>query len=148
MTGYSRGAAGVVAAAARLKREKINVQALMLFDCVDRSGDIDAEVIPNNVAYVYHVIRNPETSSRESFGNDGLKYSAPTVFPSAFSFMCTHGGMGGCPWTPKAGQTPNDFVNEGGYDGKTKVTYAQDASVSMQVWGHCQPFLRQHGFIR
>lgn len=148
MTGYSRGAAGVVAAAERLKRERINVQALMLFDCVDRSGDIDADVIPNNVGHVYHVIRNPDTSSRESFDNDGLRYSAPTVFPTAYSFMCTHGGMGGCPWTPKAGERMSDFINEGGFDGKTKVTYEQDAAVSMQVWAHCQPFLRQHGFIR
>ncbi len=149
LTGYSRGAAGVVALAARLQRRRpsLNVAAMMLFDCVDRQGDIDADVIPNNVGYVYHVIRNPRSRSRESFGNDGLRYSPPTVFPSAYSFMCTHGGMGGVPWTPEPGQSMHDRINEGFPDGETAITFAQDAAVSSQVWSHCQPFLQKHGFI-
>lgn len=147
LTGYSRGAAGVVAMAARLQREGIGVRALLLFDCVDRHLAIDAEVIPNNVEHVYHVIRDPNSGSRESFGNDGLRYRPPTVFPEAYAFMCTHGGMGGCPWTPAAGQRQTDFINEGGTDGSTRITFAQDAAVSQQVWNHCQSFMRTHGFI-
>ncbi|NOT48689.1 MAG: hypothetical protein HOP17_13185 [Acidobacteria bacterium] len=150
LTGYSRGAAGVVAIAARLQRESpaINVGAMMLFDCVDRQGDIDAEVIPNNVAYVQHVIRSPLSGSRESFSNDGLRYRHPTIFPTAYSFMCTHGGMGGCPWTLGPGQRPTDLIDEGFPDGMTRITFAGDAAVSSQVWNQCQPFLRTHGFIQ
>lgn len=147
LTGYSRGAAGVVAIAARLKRESINVATLMLFDCVDRQGDIDAEIIPNNVGHVMHVVRDPRSSSRESFSNDGLKFSPPTVFPNAYKFMCTHGGMGGCPWKPERGQKPTDLIDEGFPDGMTKITFAADAAVSEQVWNHCQQFLRTHGFV-
>src|SRR5690242_10103719 len=36
LTGYSRGATGVVVIAKRLKTLNIRVQALLLFDCVDR----------------------------------------------------------------------------------------------------------------
>src|SRR5690606_36336474 len=71
LTGYSRGAAGVVALANRLKNANEDVEALLLFDCVDRHIGIDAEVIPNNVGYVMHVVRDPRSKSRESFGNDG-----------------------------------------------------------------------------
>ncbi|MGD9563922.1 MAG: thioesterase domain-containing protein [Pyrinomonadaceae bacterium] len=147
LTGYSRGAAGAIAIAAQLQRLGIGVRALLLFDCVDRHLAVDAEVIPNNVGFVHHVIRSSRSGSRESFGNDGMSYRAPTVFPAAYSFMCTHGGMGGCPWTPARGQRMTDLINEGGVDGATNITFAQDASVSQQVWAHCLPFMRTHGFI-
>ena len=147
LTGYSRGAAGVVSLAARLQRERIDVRAIMLFDCVDRHLAIDADVIPNNVGFVYHVIRDARSGSRESFGNDGMRYNRPTVFPNAYSFMCTHGGMGGCPWTPEPGQRMSDLIDEGGTDGMTNITFANDAAVSQQVWAHCEPFMRTHGFI-
>jgi hypothetical protein len=152
LTGYSRGALGAVVVADRLKSQGINVQALMLFDCVDRHLAFDAEVVPDNVAHVYHVIRDPASSSRESFGNDAMRYFAgSTTYEGPYTFMCTHGGMGGCPWAVPAGQSTTDYINEGfgagGYDGATTITYAQDASVSAEVWANCQPFLRTHGFI-
>lgn len=147
LTGYSRGAAGAIAVAARLKRDGIDVEALLLFDCVDRHLAIDADVIPNNVGYVHHVIRDPKSSSRESFGNDGMRYLAPTVFPAAYAFMCTHGGMGGCPWTPKPGQKMSDLIDEGGIDGMTKITFAQDELISQDVWNQSTGFMRNHGFI-
>ncbi|MDI1242137.1 MAG: hypothetical protein PSX80_09485, partial [bacterium] len=142
LTGYSRGAAGVVALAKRLKDVNVPVRALLLFDCVDRHVAIDADVIPNNVGNVMHVIRDPRSGSRESFDNDGMRFTAPTVFPAAYSFMCTHGGMGGCPWTAPVGTTTTSFIDEGGVDGLTTITYLQDAQVSQQVWAHVQPFLR------
>ncbi len=147
LTGYSRGAAGVVALAGRLQRERIDVRAILLFDCVDRHLAIDADEIPNNVGFVYHVVRDPRSGSRESFDNDGLRYRRPTVFPNAFSFMCTHGGMGGLPWTPVPGQRMSDRIDEGGVDGMTNITFAADAAVSTQVWNHCQTFMRTHGFV-
>jgi hypothetical protein len=147
LTGYSRGAAGAVAIAQRLQRASINVQAILLFDCVDRHVVIDAEVIPSNVGYVMHVVRDPKSESRESFSNDGLRYRPPTVYPAAYKFMCTHGGMGGTPWQRGATQLPADFIDEGFPDGMTKITFAQDERVSRDVWSFVQPFCRTHGFV-
>ncbi len=147
LTGYSRGAAGAVAVAKRLKSANINVRALMLFDCVDRHLFADASVIPNNVGYVMHVVRDPKSKSRESFSNDGLRYTPPTVYPAAYKFLCTHGGMGGTPWQPKPGQAMTELINEGLPDGKTTISFAEDARVSVEVWRYVQPFLRTHGFL-
>jgi hypothetical protein len=148
LTGYSRGAAGAVAIAEKLRRSSINVKALLLFDCVDRHVVIDVEVIPNNVGYVMHVIRDPKSESRESFSNDGMRYNPPTIYPAAYKFLCTHGGMGGTPWQRGAGQSLSDFIDEGFPDGMTKITYAEDARVSAQVWAFVQPFCRTHGFLQ
>lgn len=148
LTGFSRGAAGVVALARRLKRDNIRVNAMMLFDCVDRAGDIDAEFIPSNVGTVMHVVRDPRGSSRESFDNDGLKTEPRVSYEGPFPFMCTHGAMGGTPWKPDKdkGQKMTDFINEGFPDFKTKITFQKDAEVSEQVWQFCLPFLARHGF--
>ena len=78
LTGYSRGAAGAVAIAKKLQRKNLNVNAMLLFDCVDRHLFIDAEVIPNNVENVFHVVRSDASGSRESFGHDGLRFR-PTL---------------------------------------------------------------------
>ena len=147
LTGYSRGAAGVVSLAKKLKDNNINVRAMLLFDCVDRHMFIDADVIPNNVGFVHHVIRDPASGSRGSFGNDGMNSSAPTVYPAPYTFMCTHGGMGGCPWVPEPGVATSTLIDEGGVDGMTNISYAADALVSTQVWNFCQPFMCTHGFI-
>lgn len=147
LTGYSRGAAGAVAIAARLNRASIPVEAMMLFDCVDRHIVVDAEIIPPNVKYVKHVIRNPAAKSRESFSNDGMRYyPSKTHYPAAIQFMCTHGGMGGMPWSPGEDQTGDDLIDEGGVDGMTTITFNQDARVAVQVWEHCTSFFEQHRF--
>lgn len=148
LTGYSRGAAGAVAVAARLNRIDVPVEAIVLFDCVDRHIAIDAETIPRNVKYVRHVVRNPASSSRESFDNDGMRHFPETDYPAAYQFMCTHGGMGGMPWAPEEGESPSDLIDEGGIDGMTRITYAQDARVSLQVWDFCFPFLQQYKFVK
>lgn len=158
LTGYSRGAAGVVSLAADLNRAGIPVLALMLFDCVDRHLAIDAETIPGNVAFVRHVLRDPDTSSRESFGNDGRLYTKnKTQYEEKF-YMCTHGGMGGTPWTMPKGAKETDLIDEGKgvpfgggitnlRDGITTVSYRQDAFVSKKVWSESLPFLGKHGFM-
>jgi hypothetical protein len=151
LTGYSRGGLGAVVIAKRLKDQNIPVQAMLLFDCVDRHLAFDGDTIPDNVGHVLHVIRHPDSSSRESFGNDGMKYfPKKTKYEPIARFMCTHGGMGGCPWEIPAGASSGDFINEGmgagGYDGATTITYAQDARVSAEVWTHCLPFMRQYRF--
>ena len=159
LTGYSRGAAGAVVMAKELKKKGIQVRALLLFDCVDRQINMDASVIPNNVGFVQHVIRNPAARSRMTFGNDGLSYYPPTVFPVATMFMCTHGGMGGTPWDIPAGKNSHDFVDEGTAEAlaspvrfgpfwnyHTNVTYEQDKTVSARVWQFVQPFILTHGY--
>lgn len=159
LTGYSRGAAGVVVIAKRLKDLEIPVKALMMFDCVDRHLAFDAEVVPNNVEFVNHVIRNPSGRSRATFGNDGMRYNPPTNYPVATMYMCTHGGMGGTPWAVPDDQTDSDFIDEGTLEAlaspvrrepvwtyRTNITYAQDASVSQLIWSNVQPFLATHRF--
>lgn len=146
LTGYSRGAAGVVVVAKKLQKKGINVRALLLFDCVDRHLFIDASEIPNNVGYVMHVVRDPAGKSRGSFSNDGLRYRPPTIYPAAYKFMCTHGGMGGTPWALPAGKKGSDLIVENFPDGETKITYDDDKKVSNDVWMFCQSFIKTHGF--
>lgn len=161
LTGYSRGALGVAVIASELQKQAINVRALMMFDCVDRHVAYDCDTITNNVENVCHVIRDPLARSRMTFGNSGLLSNPPTNYIKPIKkFMCTHGGMGGTPWTVPAGGSPTDFVDEGAgeawfspdrhepvWEYHTNVTYAQDAFVSKQVWAHVKGFLSQHGFI-
>jgi hypothetical protein len=112
MTGYSRGGAGVIEIARRLGLAKIRVKALILFDAVDRHAEIDTTAIPTTVENVLHLRRDPRTKSRISFGNCGVAHFPPTNYLQDF-FMCTHGGMGGTPWTLPPGKSLNDFVDEG-----------------------------------
>jgi hypothetical protein len=145
LTGYSRGAMGAVVIAKYLQDENIPVAALLMFDCVDRHARYDAEVIPNNVAKVLHIRRDARAGSRESFDNDGTQHNPPTAYEERF-FVGTHGAMGGTPWVMPAGKRPSDLIDEGGIDGETNVTYAEDGRVSARVWSFCQPFLGDNGY--
>jgi hypothetical protein len=145
LTGYSRGAAGVIEIAKRLKVLKRDVTAMLLFDCVDRHLGIDAARIPNNVRNVLHVLRSPASGSRKSFDHSGTQPEPPTRYESA-EFTCTHAGMGGVPWPRPAEKSQNDFIDEGLPDGRTNVTYYQDGWMSNRVWTHVKPFVGKHGF--
>lgn len=160
LTGYSRGALGAVVIAKELQKQNIKVTALMMFDCVDRHAAFDAEVIPANVENVCHVIRHPAARSRMTFGNDGMRYIPPTNYRPIKRYMCTHGGMGGCPWDVPEGGRESDLVDEGSgeawfspvrngpvWEYTTNVTYAQDKSVSKDVWNDVYGFLTQYGFM-
>jgi hypothetical protein len=169
LTGYSRGAAGVVDIAQRLQRRRIPVKAMLLFDCVDRHALVDSSVIPDNVEHVLHVLRSPLSRSRESFGNSARISKRPDRYREENFFHCTHAGMGGVPWTAPVGQSPNDFIVEPGetefniltrglplrlrdlivegrFGVRTNVTYVQDAVVSPIVWFYVLPFIIEHGF--
>jgi len=159
LTGYSRGGLGAVVIAKKLKKEEIPVKAMLLFDCVDRHLAYDGSVIPNNVEFVHHVMRNPAARSRMSFGNDGTKSNPPTVYTSK-KYMCTHGAMGGTPWKPKPGQSRTEYIDEGFGEAyistgsvirsafyRTNITFAQDELASQQVWRDVQSFAQTHGFI-
>jgi len=154
LVGYSRGAAGVIAIAQWLQRDKIDVEAMILFDCVSRHlrlgspvqiVPMSADTIPTSVRYAAHFMRSPASGSRSSFGNAGTIANEPTVYRQVM-FVCTHGGMGGTPWPVPEGQTPEDFIVEAFPDGKTNVTYAQDAIGADRVWSYAKPFMIEHGF--
>ena len=100
MVGYSRGGAIVINTAAVLKKHGVPVEALFLFDAVDRSIELEADLIPSNVKHAYHAVRHRETGSRTSFGNCGIKAAAGVKFHQGkpTEFWTTHGGMGGTPW--------------------------------------------------
>lgn len=148
LTGYSRGGLGVLVIAEKLRLKNIPVAGMVLFDAVDRHLAFDAPSIPENVAEVVHVMRHPSTDSRPSFGNCGTEFTHKTKYTER-KFMCTHGGMGGTPWT-QGKHNSNSLIDEGKPDppdGVTRVTYGQDQLVSPQVWTFVLPFLQKHNFI-
>jgi hypothetical protein len=168
LCGYSRGAAGAVVIGQQLERANIPIKAMMLFDCVDRCGDIDSMVISKNVKNVRHARRDPDSSSRETMGNSGYKYySGYTKYEERY-FMCTHAGMGGTPW-PMGDHHPHDLIFESGMakpklklahansrlpmpeiqDAGTTISYKQDHWVSAnKVWPWVEPWLKTQGFMR
>lgn len=147
LTGYSRGGAGVVSVAKKLKDAGIDVSAMLLFDPVDRYLFADAEVIPTNVKNVLHLTRDSKSGSRESFSNDAMRYHPSSTKLDAYKFMCTHGGLGGVPWTIPTGGKSTDIIDEGGVDGATNITYGEDKSMSDFIWNFIQPFCKTHGFL-
>ena len=98
LSGYSRGGAAVTEIAFELKARGINVHAMLLFDAVDQSELTNVDVVPANVKYCYHAMRNPSAGSREFFGNCSTSAAGGVVFDKK-PFWCTHGAMGGTPWT-------------------------------------------------
>lgn len=98
LAGYSRGAAIVIQAARDLNLDDIPVQAMFLFDAVDRSRTLGGtEVIAANVLHVYHAVRDGAARSRMSFGTTGRRAFHGHAYKEK-AFRTTYGGMGGCPW--------------------------------------------------
>ncbi len=96
--------------------------------------------IGGNVELCLHAFRHKDAKSRESFGNCGLTILRPSKTKNIPKhFVCTHGGVGGTPWSPKEGQKSTDLIDEGPPDGKTAVTFAQDAQISKDVWKWMKP---------
>lgn len=77
LAGYSRGSAGVIAIAARLAKDKVNVRSLVLFDPVDRAVAIDASEISRNVEHVVYARRAPNAFTPRTFGNCGTRWHVP-----------------------------------------------------------------------
>lgn len=146
LTGYSRGGAGVIAVAQRLAKDGVKVSAMMLFDAVDRAIGVDSTDIPNNVERVVHARRDPYAFSRNSFGNCGTRWHAPTRCDMEF-FRGTHGAIGGCPWSVPPGGRADDMIKELGEATPTLITYAQDAHAAKEVWAWVKPRLTAHGFF-
>jgi hypothetical protein len=98
LSGYSRGGAAVTEIAFELKARGIKVHAMLLFDAVDQSELTNVDEVPSNVKYCYHALRNPAAGSREFFGNCSTTAAGGVKFDKK-TFWCTHGAMGGTPWT-------------------------------------------------
>lgn len=143
LTGYSRGAAAVVAVAQHLERRRLRVSGMVLFDCVDRAVGVDASRVPTNVERLVHVMRSPSAGSRESFGRSGLAVTTSRTNYEYRFFHGTHGAMGG---VPAHGGRPGDLIDEGTPDWGTRVTYAEDAEAARNVWRWVHPRLQRLGF--
>lgn len=112
LAGYSRGGAAVIHACNRLKEADIAVDCLLLFDAVDRAVNLSGvEVVPSNVARVYHARRHPDSASRPYFGNCGTSLAGDAstqdggLYREEF-FRGTHGAIGGVPWQPEDAPDP------------------------------------------
>ncbi len=84
LSGHSRGAAAIISVAMNLAAVGEAVDAMFLFDAVDRTGPgVSLQRIPANVKNVYHARR--DTSLQNFFEQDILKAKQ--------EFMKGHGGM-------------------------------------------------------
>ena len=108
IAGYSRGGAAAVEACHILKDAGIPVHCLMLLDAVERTQTVSKTVVPANVRYCFHARRDPAAASRQSFGNCSTTTETGVAYTER-SFFCTHGGVGGCPWTTAA---EGGFISE------------------------------------
>lgn len=112
LTGYSRGGAAVVGVAARLAEDSVPVDAMLLFDPVNRSVSSETDEVTTNVRRLYQAWRMTNTYSRASFNNCAREWFPPTEGVRKY-FWATHGGMGGVPWKAPPGVPENALVSEG-----------------------------------
>lgn len=136
LAGYSRGGAAVIEVAKWLKADRIPVECLILFDPVDRTGQVGLPwrntAIADTVKHMIYVQRNPASKSRESFSNCGTTREDKSKTRLSYQMFSngTHGAMGGTPWDePKGG----GYIDEGPPDGLTNVTVAQDEDCARRV---------------
>lgn len=110
LAGYSRGGAAITETCRILKSKGLAVHCLMLFDAVDMTHTLDADEVPDNVAFCFHATRSPASRSRTGWGNCATRAAnGQKTFYRSLSFLCTHGGMGGLPWRKDG---PRGVINE------------------------------------
>jgi hypothetical protein len=125
----------------------VKIKSMVLFDAVDRALGVSTSEIPNNVERVVYARRDPHLFSRNSFGNCGTRWSAPTKVEMKF-FPGTHGALGGVPDPVPHGKRGTDFIKEfGELIPSTVVTYQQDHAASKVVWAWVQTRLVRDGFF-
>ena len=155
LTGFSRGAAGIITLSRRLEKRNVPVKAILLFDAVDKFASSGVSSIPNSVKNVLHVRRHPESKSMPGLASVGKRSSSPTVYEEKL-FKCTHAAMGGMPWSWEMGQTPSDLIDEASATAsfgtanrstQTTITFTQEESVSKEVWNYVQAFRGKHRFL-
>ncbi len=115
LAGYSRGGAIVIDAARQFGGD---IEALFLFDAVDKTTTIDAYQSQCNVRYVYHVLRDrtiadpflslDQKYSRSWFQNCGLRDQWPgrTTYWQHRVAGASHAAVGGVPWPERPEDKP------------------------------------------
>ena len=73
------------------------VKALMLFDAVDMSKDIDGNPLHANIERVAHVVRSRAWGSRNGWGNVGLTFHPTGNARDLVAIDGTHAALGGLP---------------------------------------------------
>jgi hypothetical protein len=133
LTGYSRGAAIAVWVAEQLqdRRPPVEIDAMFLFDCVDRAWDLDVTGVPASVRMAYHAMRSDEVHSRPTFGH-GAKYGVNAAGFESRTFFGTHAAMGGQPWR---GDKPAGQTSEA------------DHAASYAVWAYMYGNLLRQGVV-
>lgn len=146
LTGFSRGALGVLLIAQYLQKQKITVEAALLFDAIDMFAPADAQTVPTNVRNVFHARSDPAAHSRQNWREKdcGGDPHSPQVNYTESRFRCTHGAMGGTPQGDL--KNPNDFIKELG-SGTTNVINRDNPVISERVWMAAQPFIQTHKFM-
>ena len=156
MAGWSRGAAICVKVAQKLRDDGNYgdiIDCIALFDAVDRSVQMNVDIIPKIVVKAYHAMRDPKVKSWTfdwnkpiepdlfSFGNTCTKAERPNGLESKY-FFATHAGLGGVPWT---GDTPR-LVDASGNVVPT-ITKEQDIEGAKAVKAWMWHRIRQHGMV-
>lgn len=116
LVGHSRGGWVALDVAQRLKNDGMPVYFMALYDAVDMTYFAGHATVSNNVKFVYHAVRHPNTGSRRStdlgrltnWGNTGRKHKSPTVYVEKM-FSATHGALGGAP--------PSSCITRKNFDG-------------------------------
>lgn len=113
MAGYSRGGAAILKVANMLHDADIEVECLLLFDAVDRTTTIssDETKVPPTVRFCRHARRAEAARSRIPFGYCDTPYDPASTDYEEKPFLCTHGGVGGAPWTGEDCLT-NGYIDE------------------------------------
>ncbi len=141
VAGYSQGGAAAIKYAHELKRYGWRLNGLALFDAVSRepygNGVSFDPLIPDNVDWTVHGMRQFATMSRPSWGNCGR--SSPNDYWSR-TFWVTHGGASGCDYIAWQGSAPNpdDLVWERVYPTTqmkpTRVTQRDNCKGALELW--------------
>ncbi|MEM6940190.1 MAG: hypothetical protein AAF943_16560 [Pseudomonadota bacterium] len=141
VSGFSRGAASALCIGHELEKLGIPVEAMYLFDAVDR-----ASVMPNhqtshpsrNVKQAFHALRNPSGGSRRTFGNCGTENRYGNL--ATAHFLTTHGGAGG--WPHREEDKAGPVRGFGNYPGAALVAgaaYLIDRAHTAHILEHAEP---------
>lgn len=140
LTGYSRGAAMMVDVAERLQQQQIPVEAMFLFDSVNKYAiGLSGETIPANVRYCYQALRDPQSGSRIWMGNS-VKHYRKGVKYEQHRFLTTHGGVGGVPWgkaaliSPDYYEPPDEFGHPPTEKGRAAELVRQNPTLADKIY--------------
>ena len=147
LCGYSRGGAAVISAAWSVRPRAI--QAMFLFDAVDRAFGTMAETIPENTKIAYHARRDPRFSQK--YDSAVLFTARDSVFAGlkAVASLTPVGPLVGAPLQssiPELAGTVRSFTVAASRAETLKWRSRNDAVPGLSMFGNCgtQPPARVH----